>query len=112
MMIAHHRLGFYLRARIGPAWLKRSLLVDMAVRPGRLLDQHRAHEHELPDAKTLQASQQAPRALNRQLLVKRIVLAGEIIIACQMDDASDLRAMLFTQAPQCMLDGRVGGKIH
>jgi hypothetical protein len=56
---------------------------------GGLMDQHGARVHQLPDLERLQGAQQRTSPIDIDLLVERIVFAGEIEVGGQVDDAGD-----------------------
>src|SRR5215212_5236566 len=64
----------------------------------RRMHKHGSGINKLFNLEILQGAQQAARSVDIYGFVKRIVLAGEIEIGNEMDDAGDARAMLFAEA--------------
>jgi hypothetical protein len=93
MFPADHLLSRCLRPWIGPFRLDRLALVDPLAGAARAMNEHRARVDELFDVERLQGAQQAPRAFDVDSPVQRIVLAGEIKVGGEMDDAGDAAAV-------------------
>ena len=75
------------------------------------MHQHGARIDELLDLELLQRAQQAPRALDSDGLVERVVLAGEIEIGDEVDDARDARAERVAELAQRQLDRSIGREV-
>jgi hypothetical protein len=111
MLLPDHRLGRRLGLGIGPFRRDRRLLVDPLAGFARRVHQHRSRVDELADLERLKRAQQAACALHVDLVVERMVLAGEVEIGGKMHDARDARAMLLTEFPKRQLDRIRGGQI-
>ena len=75
------------------------------------MDEHGAGIDELFHLGALQRQKQAAGALDIDFLVERIGLAGEIVVAGQMDDRSDAPAITLSHLVHGLLDRAVGGQI-
>jgi len=98
-------LGF----RVCPTRLDRLIFVDRLARFARRVDQHGAGIDELPDLEILKRVEQMSRPRDVQLVVERVIFAGEIEIGGEMDDAGDPVAMRIAHLVQRGTDRVRGG---
>ncbi len=111
MRFQYHRFGQFLGARIGPLRTEFAYFVDGHARLGRGVHQHGAGVDELLHVKLGQGVQEAPRALDVDLTVSRVLLAGKIIVGSQVDHGGDAPAILFAKAVHGAGEGRVRADI-
>ena len=104
VLLADHRLGRGLGFGIRPFGRDRRLLVDPLAGLAGRVHQHGARVDELADLEVLQGPQQAARALDIDLVVERMVLAGEIEIGGEVHDAGDAAAVALAEFSERKLD--------
>src|SRR5690606_31055228 len=102
--------GVYLRLRIGRFRRDRPLLIDRRARIGRCVDQHRAGENELFRTVRPKHFQQAPRPLDRYLLIFRVRVTAEVVVAGEMNDGGDATTFGHGRL-DCSLGGLVGSQV-
>ena len=111
MLRTDHHFSSSLRFRISPARIDRLVLVDALAGTARRVYEHSARVDELLDFEVLQRAQKAPRALDIDGLVKRVVLAGKVEISDEVDDAGDARAERVAELAQCEFDCGIGREV-
>ena len=104
VLLADHRLGRGLGFGIRPFGRDRRLLVDALAGLAGRVHQHGARVDELADLEVLEGPQQAAGALDVDLVVERMVLAGEIEIGSEVHDAGDAAAVALAEFSERKLD--------
>jgi hypothetical protein len=104
-------LGIQLRLRVGPGRVQRRVFGDRIAGLGRRMDQHRAGIDELLDLERLQRAQQALRALDVDLVVQRVGVAGEIVERRQMNHRRETVAVTRTQLVASLCQRLLGSNV-
>ncbi len=103
-MGADDLLGLRLGDRIGPFRFDGRILADRLARLSRAMDQHRARIDEPLDLEPLQRIEQMARALDIDVIVEGVFLAGEIEIGGQMDHGGNAAPMIARKSGEGLLD--------
>src|SRR5581483_9434148 len=78
MAFDDHGFGLSLGTGISPFRIDRLILVEVLSWLHRRMDEHRSGVDELLDPEALKPVEEAPRSIDVQSVVERILLAGEI----------------------------------
>src|SRR5436309_11773021 len=76
-------LGGDFRPWIIPLWIERPVLVDALAGFAGCMNEHRAGKDELLDVECLERAEQATGPTNRDLVVQRTWISGEVVVRRQ-----------------------------